>query len=369
MASLKLNKQTVAQISKYSIILLVLIFMRALVCYTFINSNGFAPGGMGGIASIIHYAIENGDPTSPLYALKDSLFDPGIFMLILNVPLLILAFILLNRKFAISTTFAVLLFAFLMFMFARLDFPQYNAVGDSGLMLIAAIAGGVGGGISLGFMLRANMSSGGTDILGSIIYKYNPSANVQWWIAACDCVIATASGLLGLLSIEEGDSATDIMTAIMSQMLYSFISLFSMSKTADIITEGLQSSLVFNIITQKTDEMAKALSEKIKRGVTITRAMGYYSGKEHDVIICVTSKKQITRVKQVIASVDDDAFTYITKANEVSGLGFSRPVVKNSAKSKLIQEAANTTPYINENTTPISQELTSSHTNTTNTEN
>ncbi len=339
MASHKLTKQTLANLTKYGIILVVFIFLRALVCYIFINSNGFAPGGMGGIASIIHYAVANGDQTSPLYALKDSLFDPGIFMLILNVPLLILAFILLNRKFAISTTIAVLLFALLMFMFAKLKLPQYDAVGDSGHMLIAAIAGGVGSGISLGFMLRANMSSGGTDILGSIIYKYNPAANVQWWIAACDCVIATASGLLGLLSIEEEANATDIMTAIMSQMLYSFISLFAMSKTADIITEGLQSSLVFNIITEKTEDMAKALSEQVKRGVTITRAVGYYSGKEHDVIICVTSKKQITRVKQVIAQVDDNAFTYITKASEVSGLGFSRPIVKNNAKKKLIQEA------------------------------
>lgn len=327
MGKVHFDKERSAYVLKYALMFVVLAFLRSFSTYVFVNPNGFAPGGVGGLASIIHYAVERSD-NSTIRALSGSLFDPGIMTIILNVPLIIAAFIVLNKKFAINTTIVVLLYSGFMYLFGATHCPQYYADGNYGLMIIAALAGGACSGVSVGFMFRVNMSMGGTDIIGKIIYKHNPAANVQWWIMMCDCAIAMLSGLLGLIGLDTSADATTVLTKILSPVLYSFISLFTMSKMADIIESGLLSSLVFTIITDKSDIIAHELSGKLHRGVTITKGIGYYTGKEHNMIVCVTSKKQINRVKQIVTDCDPDAFMYITKAGEVSGKGFNKALIR-----------------------------------------
>lgn len=330
-----IDKDRAIYLTKFIFLLVLLSFIRSFATYVFVNPNGFAPGGLGGLAAIIHYAVErSNNPT--LLALADNLFDPGIMTIIFNVPLIVASFFILDKKFSINTTVVVLVYSGFMFLLGKVKCPQYYADGDYGLMLIAALAGGAFCGVSIGFMLRVNMSSGGTDILGKMIYKRNPSANVQWWIMTCDCVIAVISGFLGLIGIENETDATTVLTNILSPILYSFISLFTMSKVADIIESGILSSLVFTIITDNAEEIAHELAEKLHRGVTITSGIGYYTGKEHKMLVCVTSKKQINRVKQIVASCDPNAFMYITKAGEVSGQGFNKALIKEHAEQEII---------------------------------
>ena len=322
MKKIAIDKNQATYISKFLILMVILAFVRALAAYLFINPNGFAPGGVGGIAAIIHYAAERStNPT--IYKLSSSLFDPGIFTIILNVPLIIAAFCVLEKKFAINTTIAVLFYSGFVYMLGAVKCPQYYANGNYGLMLIAALAGGAIAGVSMGFMLRQDLSIGGTDIIGKILYTHNPAAHAHWWIMMCDCVVAVASGFLGLIGLDKSAGATAILTSMLSPVLYSFISLFTQSKVCDIVESGLLSSLVFTIITDKSDAIAHELSVQLHRGVTITKSVGYYTGKEHNVIICVTSKKQVNRVKDIVKACDPQAFMYITQAGEVSGKGFT----------------------------------------------
>lgn len=335
MKKIAIDKNQATYISKFLILMVILAFVRALAAYLFINPNGFAPGGVGGIAAIIHYAAERStNPT--ILKLSSSLFDPGIFTIILNVPLIIAAFCVLERKFAINTTIAVIFYSGFVYMLGAVKCPQYYADGNYGLMLIAALAGGAIGGVSMGFMLRQDLSIGGTDIIGKIIYTHNPSAHTHWWIMMCDCVVAVASGFLGLIGLDKSAGATAILTSMLSPVLYSFISLFTQSKVCDIVESGLLSSLVFTIITDKSDAIAHELSVQLHRGVTITKSVGYYTGKEHNVIICVTSKKQVNRVKDIVKACDPQAFMYITQAGEVSGKGFTGGrILKNGEVEKI----------------------------------
>lgn len=296
MKKIAIDKNQATYISKFLILMVILAFVRALAAYLFINPNGFAPGGVGGIAAIIHYAAERStNPT--IYKLSSSLFDPGIFTIILNVPLIIAAFCVLEKKFAINTTIAVLFYSGFVYMLGAVKCPQYYANGNYGLMLIAALAGGAIAGVSMGFMLRQDLSIGGTDIIGKILYTHNPAAHAHWWIMMCDCVVAVASGFLGLIGLDKSAGATAILTSMLSPVLYSFISLFTQSKVCDIVESGLLSSLVFTIITDKSDAIAHELSVQLHRGVTITKSVGYYTGREHNVIICVTSKNKSTASK------------------------------------------------------------------------
>ena len=321
MGKLKINKNDAVFTTKYSIMLVVLAFIRAFSTYVFVNPNGFAPGGLGGLASIIHFAITKSNDTK-LLALASSLFDPGILTILMNIPFLIVSFFVLNKRFAFNTTCVVLVYSGFMYLLGRVGCPQYDAEGEYGLMLIAALAGGVLSGIGCGFMFRSNMSMGGTDIIGKIIYKHNPAAHAQYWILLCDCIVATSSGFIGLIGLDTSAGATAVMTSMLSPIFYSFISLFVLSKVSEFLEYGILASLVFTIITDRPDAIAKELSVKLHRGVTITKAIGYYTGKEHNVLVCVTSKKQINSVKAIVTACDPNAFMYITKAGEVSGKGF-----------------------------------------------
>lgn len=305
---------------RFYFVLVLLAFIRAMFTHIFIIPNGFAPGGVSGIASIIYNAVLSTENSQ----LAETIFNPGVTTFIMNIPLLIAAFVVLNKRFAFNTLLMVAIYSGLMAMFTTVKFPQYTAA-DSGIMLLASIAGGAGNGIGLGMMLRMNASLGGTDIIGKIIYKYNSATDVQWWIFACDCVIVLASGGLGFIGLDLTQSATVIMTAILSPILYSFISLVVTSEIADVIQSGFLSSVVFNIITENPEDIASQITSKMSRGVTIVKGVGYYTGNEHNVLICVVRKKQINTVKAIISSADPNSFVFITKAREVNGKGFINP--------------------------------------------
>lgn len=324
MTKVNITKKTVWDTTKYLILLILLSFIRALSTHVFTIPNGFAPGGVSGISSIIYNAVLLGDNAH----LAHTVFSPGLTTFVINIPLLVLAFFTLNRRFAVNTLLVVGAYSGFMSLFSAVDFPQFFANGDTGIMLLAAIAGGVISGVCLGIMLRHNMSLGGTDIIGKLIYKHNPSADTQWWIFACDAVVALASGSLGLIKLDASLDATAILTKVLSPIFYSYISLFTASKAADFLQAGLQSSIVFNIISDKADDIAEEISNTLHRGTTISKAVGHYTNQEHEVLVCVVSKKQINVVKNIISRIDPNAFTYIMKAGEVAGKGFRRSVDK-----------------------------------------
>ncbi|MBR4800408.1 MAG: YitT family protein [Clostridia bacterium] len=302
----------------YYFLLVVLAFSRAIVTYIFVISNGFAPGGVSGISSIIYNAVL---PTNP--QLASTILDPGITTLIMNIPLLVIAFIYLNKRFAFNTLLVVALYSGFMYLFGAVKFPIFIA-NDNGMLLTASLTGGVLNGIVFGLMLKNNMSMGGTDIIAKLIYKHNPGIETHWLIFGLDFVIAIASGTLGILKLQSGISASEGLTLVMTPIVFSIISMLVSSQIADLIMAGLQSSLVFNIVSDKPNEIAEQLVKRLHRGVTISHGIGYYTGKEHEVLTCVTSKRQINKVKDIIAETDPNAFTFITKAHEVRGNGFRR---------------------------------------------
>ena len=313
-----ISKSKAKDYTLFYLLLVVLAFSRSLIAYVFIISNGFAPGGVGGISSIIYNAVLPYRPD-----LAATILDPGVTTLLMNIPLLIVAMFRLNKRFAFHTVLVVLVYSGFMYLFGAVNFPKFIA-DDSGLLLRASLTGGVINGVICGLMLKNNMSMGGTDILGKLIYKHNPGIETHWIIFGLDFMISFAAGTLGILKLTEGISASEGLTLVLKPIIYSVISMLVSSQIADQITAGLQSSLVFNIISDHPNEIAEQLVKRLHRGVTISHGIGFYTGKEHEVLTCVTSKRQINKVKDIIAETDPNAFTFITKAHEVRGNGFRR---------------------------------------------
>ena len=317
----KFRKPTFRQVlrgTKFYLFLAALALVRALSAYVFIVPNGFAPSGITGLSSLLYNAV------LPFNAhLADTVFNPAITALVLNIPLFIAAFVVLDKKFAFNTMFCVVVYSVFMGVFDIVDMPQYAAGTDNGIKLLASLAGGALAGISLGFMLRYNTSLGGTDVIGKLIYAKNPISDVQWLIFMCDAVIVIASGGLGFIGLDMSQGTNVILTAVLSPIIFSFLSQLATSQVADVLQSGFQSSLVFNIISDKHDEIAEHITREMHRGVTIMSGVGYYTGEEHKVLVCVVRRKQINTVKRIVQENDPAAFTFITKAREVKGNGFN----------------------------------------------
>lgn len=298
--------------------LAALSFLRALATYVFIVPNSFAPGGVGGIASIIYNAVL---PSNPEMAA--TWLNPAVTVFVINVPLLIIAFKKVDRNFAVNTTLGVIFYAGFMGIMSATNFPVFSASSmESSNMILAALAGGVLSGISLGLMILLNMSNGGTDIIGRAVYRANPVINVNWIIFLSDCVVVVLSGILGIITAVKGDSANDVFVKIITPIFYSFITLFITSKVADFVRYGIESSVVFNIITDKYNEMSDAIIKEHKRGATILSGEGHYTGMERHIVVCVARKRQMVAIKRLVKRVDPQAFMYITNAREVNGQGF-----------------------------------------------
>ena len=317
----KFRKPTFRQVlrgAKFYLFLAALALVRAISAYVFIVPNGFAPSGITGLSSLLYNAV------LPFNAhLADTVFNPAITALVLNIPLFIAAFVVLDKKFAFNTMFCVVVYSVFMGVFDIVDMPQYAAGTDNGIKLLASLAGGALAGISLGFMLRYNTSLGGTDVIGKLIYAKNPISDVQWLIFMCDAVIVIASGGLGFIGLDMSHGTNVILTAVLSPIIFSFLSQLATSQVADVLQSGFQSSLVFNIISDKHDEIAEHITREMRRGVTIMSGVGYYTGEEHKVLVCVVRRKQINTVKRIVQENDPAAFTFITKAREVKGNGFN----------------------------------------------
>ncbi|MDD3947302.1 MAG: YitT family protein [Clostridia bacterium] len=297
--------------------LVALSFLRALGTYMFIVPNGFAPGGLSGLASIIYNGVL---PFNQ--GLADTWLNAGVTVFYMNVPLLILAYFKLNKVFVFNTALCVTFYAFFMWILGICGVPVFQAGGmESGFMLVAALVGGVMIGISMGIMLLINMSMGGTDIIGKIVYEKNPVVNVQWIIFMFDIIVVMMSGVLGFIGAQYAD-ADSVFVKVMSPIFYSFISLYVTTKVVDVIGNGIQSSVVFHIITDKHPEIVDIVAKQLKRGATVIHAEGAYTHAARDILICVVRRKQIVNFKRIIKSVDPNAFCYITNTREVNGFGF-----------------------------------------------
>ena len=226
------SKKFLSRVGFYGL-LIFFALLRAVASYVFIVPNAFAPGGVGGIASIVYNVVNLYD-----HKLAESVFNPAVTIFVLNLPLVIASFFTLNKQFAINTTIVVLGYSGFMALFSALKLPVFQGSGmESSLTIISALAGGVITGVALGGSLLTNSSAGGTDILGKIANKKKPELNTSWFIFLFDSIVVLLSGIVGLLSAKGMDANTTFVK-IASPIFYSFITLFLTSEVADVITTG-----------------------------------------------------------------------------------------------------------------------------------
>ena len=272
----------------YEAFLLILgCFIMACATSFFLLPNQLSSGGFTGLGTISYYLLK---------------IPVGTTIFVLNIPLFIISYFRLGKKFLVKSiigTSLLSLFIDLLENFPLLTHDRF----------LASIYGGIIMGIGSSLNLKASASTGGSDLLTYIIRSYKPHYSTSSVVVIIDIIIITLN-VLFFRDIEIG--------------LYSAITIYLMGKMIDVIFEGVNFTKMMFIISDKYKKIAKEIGDKVDRGSTGIYAKGMYTNEEKMMLLCVGSRNEIARIKQIAVSIDKKAFIIISNARETWGKGFKK---------------------------------------------
>ncbi len=279
------------------LIILISGTIRAVIVHMFVVPYDFATSGVTGIGVLIEHEVP--------------WFSAGYTTIILNLPLMILAWLFIGKRFTVISSIAIVLSAIGMILMNK--YSSYIPTYENGEPIFAAIAAGVLSGIGFAMMIRIGGSTGGSDIIAMLIQKKFQATNISWFVYGVDAVIIFSS-----IFVFRGETPLAFMTPVMMALTEEF----SHAMIGDTILTGFKTALKYEIITDKPDEISAEIMEKLKRGVTKTDAVGMYSQDHRAMLICVIRKRQLGEFNKILKKYPG-TFAYVISAREVYGKGFS----------------------------------------------
>lgn len=263
---------------------LFLIALGSALCALAINGvlipRHFLSGGFTGLALIIHYLF----PSLP----------PGETYFVLNVPLFLLGWRFVGRRFFLYSIAGMILFS-LAVKTVQVSLPVYDQLLSS---LFAGIIVGAGSGI----ILKSLGSAGGSDIL-SVILLQKFSVRLGTTILAFNSIILAVAAFL--FSLEKA--------------LYTLIYMFITSYMVNLVVTGFSQRKAVYIISGRWEEISRQIMEEIHRGVTIIEGRGGFTRKREEILFTVITFRELARVKKLVRILDPDAFVVVTDTLEVMG--------------------------------------------------
>ena len=240
----------------------------------------FLAGGVTGLALLGHYVF----PSLPI----------GIIYFLLNIPLFVIGWLFVGRRFFWYSLVGMTIFSAVMFW----PFPVF-AVED---MILNALAAGIITGFGSGIILRSLGSAGGLDVLAIILFKrfsIRPGTTVM------------AFHVL-LLFVALYRLPTELV-------LYTLIYFFINAYFINLVAIGLNQRKAVMIISPQWKEISRQIMEKLQRGVTIVKGEGGYSGQELHILYSVVTIMELSRFKELTRKIDANAFVVVTETLEVMG--------------------------------------------------
>ena len=268
-----------------NVVLLILgTAIMAIGINCFLLPNKLSTGGMSGIATLIYYIFN---------------IPVGITSLILNVPLFIIALIRNGKKTLLKSVLGTVLLSTFLELFKVKALTQ-----DS---LLASIYGGILVGFGSSLNLKADASTGGTELVAMIIRSFNKHIRNSNIIVILDSFIIA----INVIFLKDFEIA-----------LYSAIAIYIMGKLIDIIFEGIYFTKMIFIVSEKHEEIAEKIGTSIKRGTTGIYSKGMYTKKDMMMLLCISSRNEAIKIKQIAEKIDKEAFIVIANAREAFGQGF-----------------------------------------------
>nr|MBO4518020.1 YitT family protein [Clostridia bacterium] len=259
--------------------------LSALTLHVFVYKNSFAPSGVDGIATMLQ---------------ETTGVNAGIYSLILNIPLLVIAYFFLDKRFLICTVLFTVLSSLFIYLLAEINFYQYEAKNER---LLAAIFSGILLGIRTGTMIRLGSSTGGVDIVASIFQKKNSYINIERIISViCYGIIIVSFAVY-----------KDI-----TSVLLSFVQMYVFEWGVNFIMKDNRDAVEFKVITKHTEELKKDILYELKHGATEVDTVGVYTEEKSKMIISVVNQRQIPAFLNIIKKYPD-TFVCYTKVMGLRG--------------------------------------------------
>ena len=251
----------------------------------FLVPNSIAPGGLSGLAMVLNHLFH---------------WPVGMTSLIMNIPLFLVGYKAMGKLFVWRSLVATVVFSLSIDL---IKLPPMTV--DP---LLGTLYGGLLLGVGLGLILRGGATTGGTDMIARMVHSRMPFITVGVFLLMIDCVVVILAG--AVMGTSEG--------------LYAMISIFISSKVIDMVMAGFSSNKACFIITKQWDVVTRQILRDMNRGVTQLTARGAYSGEERPVVLCVASRQEVARLKDIVREADENAFMFVTEAHEALGEGFSK---------------------------------------------
>lgn len=257
----------------------------------FLSPNGLNAGGISGLAAVIVQLI---NPNGTI-----SFISVGVLTICINLPLFAVGGVKIGKRFFFGSLIGLGLSSMVM---------DYFPIGWTLEPLLAALYGGVVTGFGLGLVFMSGTSTGGSDIVVRLVKLKAKNTNIGQIAMVFDVFVV---GLTGLVfgNVENA--------------LYTGITAFLCSKVIDMVVYGFDNSKTAMIISKEYEKLPALIDEKLGRGATYLYSQGTYSHQDSKVVLVAIYPKQIAELKDLVMSVDPNAFVILQDAHQVLGDGFA----------------------------------------------
>lgn len=252
-----------------------------------IDPNNIAPGGLTGLAIVLNRVLNIGT---------------GMWFLLMNIPILLLAIWKFGIRFTISTVYCTAMISVVTDV-CTMYFSDY-IIYDR---LLGVTFGSAATAVAIGLAFKCHATTGGTDVIIKLLRIRYPHIKTGNLYLLTDLVILVAAAIV----------FEDVTAA-----LYSFMSVFVTSTVIDLVLYGRDGAKLIYIISDKPDIITSRLLEELDIGVTHVFAQGGYSGEKKKVIMCAIRKRLSPLAEDIVKQEDPNAFMIVSSASEIFGEGY-----------------------------------------------
>ena len=281
-------KHNIKNLVRSGLFILVGSALFALSFNLFLQPASINAGGVSGIGQLLTQLTGFG--------------SVALWSFVLNIPLFLAGLRRIGHGFFIGSLAGMLLSSLFLSLTEFIPPPELEPLMRAGI-------GGAGVGAGLGLVFLAGASTGGSDIAARLLRPALPELPIGRLMLIIDLVIVALTGIVF------GD---------ITRALYSAVCLYICSAVIDSIIYGFDYSNMAIIISERHEEIGRAINSRLDRGVTVLEGRGFYTGKEKNVLLSAMKKRQAAELKALVSEIDPDAFIILSDAHQVLGDGFKR---------------------------------------------
>ena len=273
----------------------------------FMIPNGMSAGGIMGVCTILEFAT-------------GGFIKASLSFFIINAFLILLAVLVFGIGFGFKTIYCIVMSS--VFLWLVSDCGWLHSIPGNFLYVedktLVPIIAGIFEALGIGLAIRCGGSTGGTDIIALIINKYWPvSLSGVFFVTDFIVVISQL-----LLRPGFGSYAGDAKT--FNDVMYGILEIVTFALTIDLFTVGGRKTMQLLVFSEKYQEIADYVCDKMERGVTVLQAQGWFTRKDRNVLLILLTRQELSNLSKVVNAIDPKAFLSVSAAAGVYGEGFEQ---------------------------------------------